>query len=203
MKLVLTGAKCSGKSKLGKALAEILSLPFYETDSMIEESFSSEYASALPCRAICSQYGEDFFRNLEKKVIESTETLDKCVISTGGSTLLNKDSRQILRKNSLLILIHVSVEVLLQRFSLKEIPAYLNNKTAKELFAARACLVNEVMTPYSDIIINSDILSFDETLNLLVKETSSSLSFLQNRLKKQTLLESKSDIEIIKSCLLV
>ena len=36
MKIVLTGPKCSGKSSIGKMLAEKLNLPFYETDELIE-----------------------------------------------------------------------------------------------------------------------------------------------------------------------
>lgn len=175
MKFILTGPKCSGKSKLGYVLADYLSLPFYETDLMIEELFKSKNNSTLSCRAICSQYGEDFFRKLEQEVVEEVSGFDNCVISTGGSTMLNRDSRQLLRINSILILITASLEILLKRLSEKEIPSFLNNTTAKDLFSIKASMVTEVIKPYADIIIDSSTLSFDETLNILAKEI---LSFM-------------------------
>lgn len=170
MKIVLTGPKCSGKSKLGRLLAESAFLPFFETDLMIEELFKSKNCSSLSCRAICAQYGEDFFRNIEREVIENVAKLDSCVISTGGSTMLNKDSRQLLRLDCVLVLITASIESLFERLSQKEIPSFLNNKTAKDLFAVRASLVNEVIRPYADIVIDSSFLAFDETFDKLVKE---------------------------------
>lgn len=170
MKIVLTGPKCSGKSKLGRVLADSLSLPFYETDLLIEGLFKTKNNSDLTCRAICAQHGEDFFRNLECDIIERVSKLDNCVISTGGSTMLNKDSRQLLRFNSVLILITATIETLLKRLLEKEIPAFLINKTAKDLFSIKASLVSEVIKPYADIVIDSSSLSFDETFDTLSKE---------------------------------
>lgn len=183
MKFVLTGPKCSGKSKIGHILADSLSLPFYETDLMIEVLFREKQHSDLSCRAICDQYGEDFFRNLEREVIENVSKFDNCVISTGGSTMLNKDSRQSLRFNSVLILVTASIETLLKRLSDKEIPTFLNNKTAKDLFSIKASLVTEVIKPYADIIIDSSNFSFEETFDLLVREIMSFLllSHLENK----------------------
>lgn len=197
MKFVLTGPKCSGKSKLGRVLADSLSLPFYETDLMIEELFKCKNNSDLSCRAICAQYGEDFFRDLEREVIENVSKLDKCVISTGGSTMLNKDSRQLLRPNSILILITATIEVLLKRLSEKEIPAFLNNKTARDLFSIKASLVAEVVKPYADIIIDSSSLSFDETFNILSKEIAPFLlsSSLNNKEKMKSLYFESSYLE--------
>jgi len=180
MKLVLTGPKCSGKSLLGKKLADLLSVPFYETDLMIEECFKAKNNSTLTCRSICSQYGEDFFRDLEKNVIISVAKLNNCIISTGGSTMLNANSRTLLRENSILILVTASLEILLKRLSAKEIPAFLNDKTALDLFAARACLVTEVVKPLADITIDSSYLSSEETISCILKEVSNYMYLLRN-----------------------
>ncbi|HBM15313.1 MAG TPA: hypothetical protein DD381_03060 [Lentisphaeria bacterium] len=179
MKLVITGPKCSGKSILGKGLADLFSIPFHETDLMIEDLYIAKYGSSLSCRAICSQYGEDFFRTLEKEVIANIGKLNNCIISTGGSTMLNKDSRMILRENSFLILITVSLEILFKRLSAKEIPGYLNNKAALDMYAARACLVTETVKPFADILVDSSDLSYEETINGIVQELLSLITSLR------------------------
>jgi shikimate kinase len=189
MKLVLTGPKCSGKSKIGRSLAESLSIPFYETDLMIEHLFKTKNDSSLSCRAICAQFGEDYFRSLEREIIGGTLDFDNCVISTGGSTMLNKDSRMTLRTNSILILITASIDVLLKRLSEKEIPAFLNNKSAQELFAARAALVTEVIYPYADIVINSSKLDFEETFKLMIDEITSFIASLNRKLSDYTKIQ--------------
>ena len=165
MKLVLTGAKSSGKSALGSLLAEKNNIPFYETDTLIEGLFLEKHKIALPCRAICSEYGEDYFREIERECVSKASSLDNCIISTGGSTLLNRTSRQILSDNSLLILFKVSVDKLIERLKSKNIPAYLLDKTALELFAARASMVNELIGPFADIVIDSSLLNIDTTYN--------------------------------------
>ena len=150
MKIVLTGPKCSGKSSIGKQLAETLCLPFYETDELIENLYFEETGNKLKCGGICNQLGDDGFRDYERRAIENTSDLDWCIISTGGSTMLNSNSRQILRMNSILVLFEASIATLLKRLEAKKIPAFLNNSTAQNIFASRAKLVIEIIKPYSD-----------------------------------------------------
>ena len=165
MKIVLTGPKCSGKSSIGRKLAEELKLPFYETDKLIENLYIDETAKKLTCRGICAEIGDDNFRKLEKKAVETVNDLDWCVVSTGGSTMLNSDSRRILRTNSIVVLLHTSIYSLLERVDKKNIPAFLNNTTAKDLFAERAKLIIEIISPYADIQFDSSEATEEETFN--------------------------------------
>lgn len=206
MKLVLSGPKCSGKSKLGRDLAEQLSVPFYETDLMIEGLFKARTSSSLSCRAICAQHGEDYFRELERACVMNTSSLDHCVISTGGSTILQRDSRRVLRTNSLLILVTASIETLLERLSEKKIPHFLDNNYARDLFAEKASLVTEVISPFAEILIDSSSLSYEETYLLLLNELVSYADFLAARADNATArilrdiqsLPTKKKIEIIR-----
>jgi len=65
MKIVLTGPKCSGKSTIGGRLAEILGLPFVETDSHLEDRYCAETGDRRSCREICADEGEASFRARE------------------------------------------------------------------------------------------------------------------------------------------
>lgn len=68
----------AGKTTLGKALAETLKIPFYDTDELIEE------ATTLSIAAIFSKYGEAYFRNLEKETIENLPKHASYIVATGG-----------------------------------------------------------------------------------------------------------------------
>ena len=74
---ILTGFSGSGKSTIGKALAKMLNLGFIDTDDLIEQKTGESIEN------IFTKYGEDYFRQLEKKEISAFEG-NKYIISTGG-----------------------------------------------------------------------------------------------------------------------
>lgn len=68
----------SGKSTLGKKLANKLGYTFIDTDKIIEQKLT------LSVHDVFKQHGEAFFREQESLVLASTITNEKTVISTGG-----------------------------------------------------------------------------------------------------------------------
>ena len=170
MKIVMSGPKCSGKSNIGQRLAEIIGIPFFETDELIEKRYFKKTGSNLTCKGICAEIGDDDFRTLEKEAVEHAANLDWCVLSIGGSTLMNRTSRQLLRNNSILVLLYASAEILLQRFEDCRMPAYLNNKTTKDLFICRAKLAIEIIEPFADISIDSSTYAHEDTLTELLEK---------------------------------
>lgn len=68
-KLVLIGYMGAGKSTIGRQLAKILEVPFFDTDSYIEEKEGRIIAD------IFAKDGEDYFRSLETKCLK--ELLEK------------------------------------------------------------------------------------------------------------------------------
>jgi chorismate synthase len=181
MKIVLSGPKCSGKSITVSKLSKILGLPLIESDELIENLFHQKTGNKLTCRNICSEFGEDTFREYERKAIEEISKNDWCIVSTGGSTLLNKTSRQLLRDKSILILLTATSEKLLERFNKKSIPAYLNDKTAQELFVNRCNLIIEVIKPFADIIIDTSNINIDKTVNSIYEELKVEISLLSQK----------------------
>ena len=170
MKIIMTGPKCSGKSKIGRMLADNLGLPFFETDELIEEIYYRENDEKLSCRAICTEIGDDNFRDIEKKAVQEAFQKNWCVISTGGSTMLNRDSRRLLRTDSILVLLHASTYTLLKRLEDLKVPAFLNNQSAKDMYVARAQQMIEVIKPYADIAVDTTLLDKNETLTKIIDE---------------------------------
>ncbi len=77
-RIILIGFMGAGKTTLGKALAESLFIPFYDTDALIEHHTNSSISS------IFLNYGESYFRNLEKETIENLPKNSSYVLAVGG-----------------------------------------------------------------------------------------------------------------------
>ena len=91
--IVLTGMPGSGKSTIGKLLAEKLGKTFIDTDALIVEREKREISD------IFATDGEKYFRNVEKEIVAEVSTLKNSIISTGGGVILNADNVKNLMAN--------------------------------------------------------------------------------------------------------
>ena len=106
MNIVLVGMPGSGKTSVGKKLAENLSKSFVDTDDLIIRSQNK------PVSQIFSEIGEKGFREIEKNEIFSVSSGNNCVIATGGGAILNKDNTEILKENGRIYFINRPLEML-------------------------------------------------------------------------------------------
>ena len=86
MRIYLIGYSYSGKTTLGRELAKLLKYRFFDTDKAIEH----KYHTTVPM--FFNRYGEQAFRIIERQILQSTDTLDNAVISTGGGTACNDEN---------------------------------------------------------------------------------------------------------------
>jgi 3-dehydroquinate synthase len=107
--IFLYGPPASGKSTLGKLLAESLALPFFDLDQRIEEKLS------LTIPEIFDKAGEESFRRHEKELLQEVLNFDWGVIALGGGTLLDPENRSLVERAGPIVCLTVSAEVLLQR----------------------------------------------------------------------------------------
>lgn len=92
--LVLIGMPGSGKSTVGKLLAERMGRAFLDTDSLIVD------AAGMPIPDIFKTYGEAYFRDLEARVIkEQVANRNGLVVATGGGAVLRQENTDALRRN--------------------------------------------------------------------------------------------------------
>ena len=80
--VVLTGFMGTGKTTVGRILADLLGYEFVDTDDVIVERHG-------PIEAIFSERGEEAFRELEREVARDLAGRDGLVISTGGRLMLD------------------------------------------------------------------------------------------------------------------
>ncbi len=101
--IALVGFMGSGKTSVGRALAQEEGMEFVDIDTEIEK------AAGTTIKKIFSEKGEPAFREMEKAVLQ--ETLAACrksVISLGGGAVLDKENRSRLRKSCRIVWLWVS-----------------------------------------------------------------------------------------------
>lgn len=109
MKIYLVGYMYSGKTTIGRQLAQALGVPFVDTD----QAFEQRFRTSIPL--FFNRYGEEAFRLLERQVLHSTATLPPAVISTGGGTPCQFDNMQWINNHGLSVYLEVSLPTLLER----------------------------------------------------------------------------------------
>ena len=109
MNIILIGYRGTGKSSVGKGLAEKLQLPFYDTDDLVEA------AGGHSIREIVAESGWPFFRELEKKVVRELAGRPEGVVATGGGAVMDKGNADILKKMGTLIWLVADAETIAER----------------------------------------------------------------------------------------
>ncbi len=107
--IILIGPMGSGKSSVGKRLAQDLGYPFYDSDKEIEKSTGAN----IPL--IFELEGEDGFRKREHEVIKQLCSKSNCVLATGGGSVVSEENRSLLRKSGIIIYLYASIEQILER----------------------------------------------------------------------------------------
>lgn len=105
--IVLTGMPGSGKSTVGKLLAEKLGRPYLDVDTLITEKTGKTPAELI------SAEGEQAFRDIESEVIRSIALETGAVIATGGGAVLREENIDALRMNGKIFFLDRPVEQLL------------------------------------------------------------------------------------------
>lgn len=105
--IVLIGMPGSGKTTVGKLLAEKLGRPFVDTDLLIEEK------KQIPIPEIFAKYGETYFRDAEEAVIRTLAPQTGAIIATGGGAVLRQTNVELLKKNGRLYYLDRPLESLL------------------------------------------------------------------------------------------
>jgi shikimate dehydrogenase len=103
--IVLTGMPGSGKSTVGKILAEKLSRKFIDTDTEIIKKAGKEITD------IFAEIGNDGFRKLEAEIIASVSSENSgAVIATGGGAILRDDNIRALKRNGKIYFLNRPIE---------------------------------------------------------------------------------------------
>lgn len=109
--LVLVGMTGSGKTTVGRLLAQALQRPFVDTDAMVEAEEQQTIAEIFAAR------GERHFRALEAAAIRSASSLRGQVVAVGGGAVLDPGNVTNLRGTGDVVWLDAPVSALVMHLS--------------------------------------------------------------------------------------
>lgn len=112
MRYFLIGYKSSGKTTLGKKLANKLNMQFIDLDEYIEDKENK----SIP--ELYTNLGEKKFREMEGKALNDIVEKDHLVISTGGGTPCHCDNMNIMQSKGITIYLKIAEDVLVHRLKI-------------------------------------------------------------------------------------
>lgn len=127
--VVLVGLMGVGKSSIGRKLAGLLHMPFYDADEEIER------AAQMSISEIFAQFGEPYFRDGERRVI--ARLIDgpgtRTVIATGGGAFVNPQTRALILDKAIPIWLDSDIDVLVDRVGRKDTRPLLRDGDPREI----------------------------------------------------------------------
>jgi shikimate kinase len=162
--LALVGLSGTGKSTLGRALADTLGWPLLDTDAMIVG------AQRRPVAAIFAELGEAPFRDLEAVALVEALAGPQAVVSTGGGIILRPENRDLLRRRATVIWLDAPDAVILARLAAHaEGRPLLADDPAARLAALRAVRAKIYQT-VADIVLDTSGCGPDELAARALRE---------------------------------
>lgn len=163
--IVLCGFMGTGKSSVGRLVAERLRFAFLDTDHVIEAR------AGQPITKIFEEQGEEAFREMERKIVAEIATREHTVISTGGGLVVNPENMASLKQHALVVCLWASPAGIYERVKKQSHRPLLQGPDALEKITA---LLAE-RTPFykqADVLLNTGIRSLHEVAHQVVHQFS-------------------------------
>ncbi|MFL0356857.1 shikimate kinase [Erythrobacter sp. GH1-10] len=109
--VVLVGLMGAGKSTVGRRLAAMLGRSFVDADDEIEEAAQRKVSE------IFEEFGEDYFRDGERRVIARLIEENGGVIATGGGAFVDPETRALILDRAIAVWIDCDIDTLVERTS--------------------------------------------------------------------------------------
>lgn len=159
--IALVGFMGTGKTVVGRRVAEKLGREFLELDEIIEKK------EGISIREIFEKKGEPYFRKLERDAVKETVQKKGVIISAGGGAVIDEENFKNLKKDGIIICLEASPDVILERTKALTTRPLLNapdpKKKIEELLKKRA--------PYykkADFCINTDNLTVVQVVDKIM-----------------------------------
>ncbi len=107
--IILVGYRCTGKTTVGRLLAQRLGWPFADVDDLIE------VVAGRSIKDIFATEGEASFRDREAAALVELCARSKCVVATGGGAVMRESNCAALKANGFVVWLTASPETVWER----------------------------------------------------------------------------------------
>ena len=164
--IVLVGPMGSGKTTVGRRLANEVNQDFFDTDLEIIDK------TGVNIDYIFDIEGEKGFRERESKILENLCRMSNIILATGGGIVILPKNRKILKNAGLVVYLSSSVDQLLRRTAKSKTRPLLESSTDRkntisELVEARDVYYREV----ASFIVDTTGKKLHEVINIIIRET--------------------------------
>ena len=163
MNIFIVGPMGSGKTTVGKIVANELFLEFHDTDATIEKK------TGVTFDWIFDIEGEQGFRKRETLVLKDLVALNSIVLATGGGIVIEPENRELLAARGTVFYLHTPLSTQIDRTSKDKDRPLLKgqdpSKVLSDLQESRQAFYEEV----ADHIINTENKNGSEVANEIVK----------------------------------
>ncbi len=169
MNLILCGLPRSGKTTVGRLLAQEMHWAFIDTDDLVMQAYVSKTGLPWTCRQISQHEGEAAFRFLETLQINTLKGKENHVISTGGGSLLNRENVITLKGMGSLVYLKANVSDVWQRMQGCVLPSYLDPRDPEKSLQALADFRLTIFERAANVIVDTTDLSPHEIAKVIQK----------------------------------
>lgn len=160
--LVLVGLMGAGKSTIGRRLAAEIGAKFVDSDNEIVK------AAECSISDIFAIYGEEMFRDLEKRVLLRLLAEEPLVIATGGGAFMNADIREAIVQQGTSVWLRADIDVLLERVSRRNTRPLLATGDKRDILTR---LLAERASVYglADLVVDNNAGDHDKVVGSIVE----------------------------------
>ena len=178
MRVFLIGLPGVGKSRTAKELSLLMNIPFVDLDKLIEKK------AGITISEIFSNYGEDYFRELETNTLKEYSMVDNIIVSCGGGIIKRSINKEYLR-SGITFYLSASLELIKTHILNKEDKRpLLKTKTIEEIYNERIDLYYDFMN------FMVDYETSDKAANKIME-------YLKNPFKKNVLVINGPNINLL------
>jgi shikimate kinase len=107
--ILLVGLMGSGKTSVGKKLAQKLNLPFVDADVEIEKATGLSLVEVLKC------FGMEEYRAGEARIMKRLLSGAPCVLASGGGSFVCQQTRDLAKQNAITVWLKADADLLYKR----------------------------------------------------------------------------------------
>ena len=163
MNIFIVGPMGSGKSTVGKIIANELFLSFLDTDDEIEKS------TGVTIDWIFDLEGEEGFRKRESSILRDLAEKNSIVLSTGGGIILCDKNRDLLSARGTVFYLDTPIDIQLERTSKDQDRPLLKDGDPKQILTDLHKKREDLYHSVTDYVVETSNKSSQEVANEIIK----------------------------------